>query len=158
MRQVSLKASCRDSGGGCSGRSRSRPHKPFDRRRSLSTPFHKYGNVCGWGLRGEVAKGGGGDVRDIDSSSRLDLGSVALPTNAIVFMKVSTKATSRIEGRGERRARPSWTSALDPQSSASRNTAQTRAGPPDPSSILMGAIMTQAPRRGIRSRLAAFSM
>ncbi len=113
-------------GGGCSGRSRSRPHKPFDRRRSLSTPFHKYGNVCGWGLRGEVAKGGGGDVRDIDdderqrdrsqppfarrvgsrrahlfvasprrcldidSSSRLDLGSVALPTNVIVFMKVST--------------------------------------------------------------------
>ncbi len=28
---------------------------------------------------------------DIDSSSRLDLGSVALPTNAIVFVKVSTK-------------------------------------------------------------------
>ncbi len=24
-------------------------------RRSLSTPFSKYGNVCGWGLRGEVA-------------------------------------------------------------------------------------------------------
>ncbi len=22
---------------------------------ALSTPFHKYGNVCGWGLRGEVA-------------------------------------------------------------------------------------------------------
>ncbi len=30
------------------------------------------------------------DVPDIDSSSRLDLGSVALPTNAIVFIKVST--------------------------------------------------------------------
>jgi len=29
--------------------------------------------------------------RDIDSSSRLDLGSVALPTNVTVFMKVSTK-------------------------------------------------------------------
>jgi len=29
---------------------------------SLSTPFHKYGNVCGWGLRGEVAKKGGGDA------------------------------------------------------------------------------------------------
>ncbi len=28
---------------------------------------------------------------DIDSSSRLDLGSVALPTNVIVFLKVSTK-------------------------------------------------------------------
>ncbi len=28
----------------------------------LSTPFHKYGNVCGWGLRGEVAKRGGGDA------------------------------------------------------------------------------------------------
>ncbi len=92
----------------------------------LSTPFHKYGNVCGWGLRGEVAKGGGGDAGtstttrdkeiarnphppeglgrdgahlfvapprrclDIDSSSRLDLGSVALPTNVTIFMKVST--------------------------------------------------------------------
>ncbi len=32
-----------------------------------------------------------GDVRDIDSSSRLDLGSVAFPTNVIVLMKVSTK-------------------------------------------------------------------
>jgi len=30
------------------------------------------------------------DVSDIDSSSRLDLGSVALPTNVTVFMKVST--------------------------------------------------------------------
>ena len=29
--------------------------------------------------------------RDIDSSSRLDLSSVALPTNVIVFLKVSTK-------------------------------------------------------------------
>jgi len=93
----------------------------------LSTLFHRYGNVCGWDLRGEVAKGGGGDagtstttrdkeiarnlhspeglgrdepisllllladVRDIDSWSRLDLGSVALPTNVTVSMKVSTK-------------------------------------------------------------------
>ncbi len=31
------------------------------------------------------------DGTDIDSSSRLDLGSVALPTNVTVFMKVSTK-------------------------------------------------------------------
>ena len=30
---------------------------------SLSTPFHKYGNVCGWGLRGDVTKRGGGDAR-----------------------------------------------------------------------------------------------
>jgi len=30
------------------------------------------------------------DVSDIDSSSRLDLGSVALPTNGTVLMKVST--------------------------------------------------------------------
>ena len=28
----------------------------------LSTPFHKYDDVCGWGLRGEVAKRGGGDT------------------------------------------------------------------------------------------------
>ena len=28
----------------------------------LSTHFHKYGNVCGGGLRGEVAKRGGGDA------------------------------------------------------------------------------------------------
>jgi len=32
------------------------------------------------------------DVSDIDSSSRLDLGSVALPTNVTVFMKVSTQS------------------------------------------------------------------
>jgi hypothetical protein len=32
------------------------------------------------------------DVADIDSSSRLDLGSVALPTNVAVFMKVSIKS------------------------------------------------------------------
>ncbi len=93
----------------------------------LSTPFHKYGNVCGWGLRDEVAKRGGGDAgtstttrdkeiarnpsppeglgRDgahffvapsrrcpcIASSSRLDPGFVALPTNVTLFMKVSTK-------------------------------------------------------------------
>jgi hypothetical protein len=30
------------------------------------------------------------DVSDIDSSSRLDLSSVALPTNVTVLMKVST--------------------------------------------------------------------
>ncbi len=30
------------------------------------------------------------DVSEIDSSSRLDLGSVALPTNVTLFMKVST--------------------------------------------------------------------
>ena len=29
---------------------------------TLSTPFHKYGNVWGWVLRGEVAKRGGGDA------------------------------------------------------------------------------------------------
>ena len=29
---------------------------------ALGTPFHKYGNVCGWGLRGEVAKRGGVDA------------------------------------------------------------------------------------------------
>ena len=34
------------------------------------------------------------DVPDIDSSSRLDLGSVAFPTNVTVFMKVSTKPKS----------------------------------------------------------------
>ena len=28
----------------------------------LSTPFHKYDDVCGWVLRGEVAKRGGGDA------------------------------------------------------------------------------------------------
>ena len=28
----------------------------------LSTPFHRYGNVCGWVLRGEIAKRGGGDA------------------------------------------------------------------------------------------------
>ena len=28
----------------------------------LSTPFHKYNDVCGWVLRGEVAKRGGGDA------------------------------------------------------------------------------------------------
>ncbi len=28
----------------------------------LSTPFHKYDNVCGSGLRSEVAKRGGGDT------------------------------------------------------------------------------------------------
>jgi len=63
--------------------------------RRLSTPFHKYGSVC-WGRDGPIplllllA-----DVPDIDSSSRLDLGSVALPTNATVFMKGSTKALKR---------------------------------------------------------------
>ena len=31
------------------------------------------------------------DVPDIDSWSRFDLGSVALPTNVTVFMKVSTR-------------------------------------------------------------------
>jgi len=92
----------------------------------LSTPFHKYGNVGGWGLRGEIKEQGGGDAGtstttrdkeiarnlhpseglgwagpislllllgrclDIDSSSPLDLGSVALPTNVTIFMKVST--------------------------------------------------------------------
>ena len=94
--------------------------------RHLSTPFHKYDDVCGWVLRGEVEERGGGDAvaslttndkeiarnphppeglgRDgphlfvapprrwlrIDSSSRLNLVSVALPTNIIVFMEVST--------------------------------------------------------------------
>ena len=38
------------------------------------------------------------DVPDIDSSSRLDLGSVALPTNAIVFIKVSTMLHRRSKG------------------------------------------------------------
>ena len=28
-------------------------------RVGLSTPFHKYGNVCRWGLRGEIKAGGG---------------------------------------------------------------------------------------------------
>ena len=28
----------------------------------LSTPFHKYGNVCGWGLPGQVEERGGGNV------------------------------------------------------------------------------------------------
>ena len=90
--------------------------------------LYKYGNVCGWGWRGEVAKtrkrrcrdiddddetkrspatsipseglGRDGpiplllllaDVPDIDSWSRFDLGSVALPTNVTVLMKVSTR-------------------------------------------------------------------
>ncbi len=35
---------------------------------------------------------------DIDSSSRLNLGSVALPTNVIVFMKVSTKPRQGSKG------------------------------------------------------------
>ncbi len=35
---------------------------PLPRYFGLSTPFHKYGNVCGWVLRGEVAKRGGGDA------------------------------------------------------------------------------------------------
>jgi hypothetical protein len=29
---------------------------------SLSTPVHKYGHVCAWGLPGEVAKRGGDDA------------------------------------------------------------------------------------------------
>ena len=33
-----------------------------DSNMRLSTPFPKYGNVCGWGLRGEVAKRGGVDA------------------------------------------------------------------------------------------------
>ena len=93
----------------------------------LSTPFHKYDNVCGRVLRDEVEERGGVDAfassmtndkeivrnplppeglgRDgpnlvvtpprrwqrIDSSSCLDLGAVALPTNIIVFMVVSIK-------------------------------------------------------------------
>ncbi|MCZ6486065.1 MAG: hypothetical protein O6826_10235 [Acidobacteria bacterium] len=106
----------------------------------MSAPFHKYDNVCGWGLPGEVVKGGGGDVRDIDddegqrdrpqppsarrvgagrahlfvapprrcldidSSSRLDLGSVALPTNVTVLMKVSTECHTKTgKLQGERR-------------------------------------------------------
>ena len=36
--------------------------RPHNSTTALSTPFHKYGNVCGWGLRGEVAKKGGGDA------------------------------------------------------------------------------------------------
>ncbi len=40
---------------------------------------------------------------DIDSSSRLDLGSVARPTNVIVFMKVST--LGYVEDRKARRTK-----------------------------------------------------
>ncbi len=98
--------------------------------RMLSTPFHKYDNVCGWGLRGEVAKRGGGDagtsattrdkeiarnpyppeglerdgpisllllLADVPASTRrrASIWAPPLPTNVIVFMKVSTKERSR---------------------------------------------------------------
>ncbi len=128
--RVRLSASKRDSAANAQMEKNSTGKKTW-----LSTPFHKYDDVCGWGLRGEVAKRGGGDAEasstrcsgivddkrqrdrpqppsaqrvgagrahlfvaplrrclDIDSSSRLDLVSVALPTYVIVFMAGSTKA------------------------------------------------------------------
>ncbi len=62
--------------------------KPFNQY--LSTPFHKYDNVC-WERDGaQIEARRRVDVPDIDSSSLRDLASQAPSANVTVFMKVST--------------------------------------------------------------------
>jgi len=46
------------------------------KRQALSTPFHQYDDVWGWGLHNEVKERGGGNAGNIVDEEQLHLGKI----------------------------------------------------------------------------------